>query len=199
MPKRSFEAEEEFEQTVKNATELLIDGFENDKERAKDYERQNADYSGKKKRHTDIGMCISDRHRYIYYVSNYYAGSETDYGIFKKEFTPEKNWFKNQRIIVDLGFTGIDKDYEIKELFIGHKKPRKSKENPNPKLTDLEKQWNKFVSKKRIYVEHAIGGMKIFRILKNKCRLKSKELKNRILGVAAGLWNYKLLFKRSNA
>jgi hypothetical protein len=40
--------------------------------------------------------------------------------------------------------------------------------------------------------------MKIFRILKNKSRLKTKELKNIILGVAAGLWNYKLKFRQAH-
>jgi len=53
------------------------------------------------------------------------------------------------------------------------------------------------VSKERIYVEHAIGRMKKFRILKNKCRLKSSDMKNRIIGICAGLSNYDLSIKHS--
>jgi hypothetical protein len=131
-------------------------------------------------------------------VSNYYPGKNVDYGILKKEFSPEKDWFKTKRILLDLGFVGFEKDYNFMEVFIGHKKPRKSKKNPEPELTEIEKQWNKVVAQKRIFVEHAIGGMKVFRILKNKSRLKTKELKNIILGVAAGLWNYKLKFRQAH-
>lgn len=194
MPERSFEDVESFEKSTKNVEELIFDGFENPKQRKKNYEAQKQDYSGKKKAHTDISLCISDRERYIYYISYYYPGKNVDYSILKKEFPPDKNWFKSKRILVDLGFVGFDKDYTFMELFIGHKKSRKSKNNPNPKLTDLEEQWNKIVARKRIFVEHAIGGMKHLRILRNKSRLKSEDLKNKILGVAAGLWNYKLKF-----
>ncbi|HFC00038.1 MAG TPA: DDE endonuclease, partial [Phaeodactylibacter sp.] len=41
-----------------------------------------------------------------------------------------------------------------------------------PKLTEEQKEWNKKVSRERIFVEHAIGRLKKFRILKNRCRLK---------------------------
>ncbi len=113
-------------------------------------------------------------------------------GIFKEEFPPQYGWFKNMKVLVDLGFTGIGSLYIIKELLIGHKKPKKTDLNPNPELTEEQKEWNRYVSRERVYVEHAIGGMKKFRILKNKCRLKSDELKNKIIGICAGLWNYQL-------
>jgi len=93
---------------------------------------------------------------------------------------------------VDLGFVGIDKLYQIKELIIGEKKPRKSKKNPDPQLSEAQKAKNKSVSKE-LFVEHAIGKMKRYRILKNRCRLKCSKIKNRVIGIAAGLWNYQLL------
>lgn len=202
MPRQSFKDVSDFEDFMKDEEEILIDGFEKPIERSSNYETQKKNFSGKKHTHTDIALLISNKQRYIYYVSNLYEGSAVDYGIMKKEFSPEKKWFRNKKVVVDLGFIGIDKDYKIKELMIGNKKPRKSNNNPNPKLTKKEKEClprnlggNKIVSKNRIYVEHAIGGMKIFRMLKNKCRLKLKELKNRIVRVAAGLWNYKLKFR----
>jgi hypothetical protein len=140
MPAREFKTVEDFEKATENIEELIIDGFENPKERASNYQTQKEDYSGKKKAHTDISLCMSDRNRHIYYVSNYYPGKNVDYGILKKEFPPEK-------------------DYNFMEVFIGHKKPRKSKKNPEPELTEIEKQWNKVVAQKRIFVEHAIGGI----------------------------------------
>ncbi len=137
-------------------------------------------------------MVLSDRSTWIHYVSRLYDGSNVDFAVLKKEFPPEKKWFSKYKVIVDLGFIGIAKEFEIKKLIIGTKKPRKSKNNPNPELTDEQKEWNKEVGRQRIHVEHAIGRMKIFRILKNKCRMKSNDMKNRILGVCAGLWNYKI-------
>lgn len=193
MPKRLFENAEEFEEVMGEEDEVIVDGFENRIERPKGYENQKDMYSGKKSCHTDIAMIISNKARWIFYVSEYYIGSMNDLGVFVCEFEPGKGWFKKFRMLVDLGFVGLGNYYEIKELLIGHKRKRKSKENPKPKLTAEQNEWNKFISQNRIYVEHAIGGMKRYRILVERCRMKCYILKNKILGVCAGLWNYKLL------
>jgi len=141
---------------------------------------------------------LTNKNRWIYYVSDLYIGKEHDYSIFKAEFKPDLGWFEDFKVLVDLGFIGIDKDYKVKELWIGFKKPYKTKNNPDPKLTKEQKDWNKQVSKERIYVEHAIGGMKRFRMLVNRARGNCNELKNEIVGLCAGLWNYKLLLKVNN-
>ncbi|MFK7907870.1 MAG: transposase family protein [Chitinophagales bacterium] len=192
MPKRSFESVEEFEAHLTGAAEIIFDGTENAKERPKGYEKQKDSYSGKKGTHTDIALLLSDKNTKIYYVSKLYPGRNVDLGLLKKEFPPEKGWFKKMKLLVDLGFIGIDKLYDIKELIIGKKKPRKSKKSPKPELTAIQKEKNKAVSRERIFVEHAIGKTKKFRILKNRCRIKCENLKNRILGICAGLWNYHL-------
>lgn len=140
-------------------------------------------------------MVLSDKDTWIYYVSKLYPGSNVDFSVLKKEFPPGMGWFKKVRLLVDLGFIGIGKLYEIKELIIGEKKPRKSKKNPHTQLSPEQKARNKEVSRERIFVEHAIGRMKKYRILKNRCRLKSIELKNRIIGICAGLSNYQLMLK----
>lgn len=194
MPKRSFESVEEFESYVSDAEELIFDGTENLTQRPKDNEAQKNTFSGKKSTHTDISLVLSDKRTKIYYVSRLYAGCNVDMGILKIEFPPGQGWFKKFKVLVDLGFIGIDKLYKIKELIIGEKKQRKSKKNPNPQLTEEQKQLNKAVSRERIFVEHAIGKMKKYRILKNRCRIKCIELKNRIIGICAGLWNYHLEF-----
>jgi len=177
---------------------VIFDGTENPIERPQDIERQKDAYSGKKKAHTDMAMLMSNKERYIYYISELYLGKENDMGVFKTEFEPGQGWFKNLRVIFDLGFTGVAKHYEFEDLVIGHKRPRKSEKNPKPELSKEQKEENKSVSRERIYVEHAIGGMKRYRILVNKARTKSYELKNEILGNCAALWNYKLQFKNSS-
>lgn len=74
--------------------------------------------------------------------------------MFREEFPPEQNWFQDFRIRVDLGFLGIEKDYECKELLIPNKKPKKQE------LTSEQKEENKVLAGKRIVVEHAIAGLK---------------------------------------
>jgi len=193
MPKRTFESVEEFEQHFADADEVLVDGTENMCFRPKCNENQRVKYSGKKGTHTDIALLFSDRRRFIYYLSRLHEGSKVDFGLLKEEFPPEKDWFRNQKVVIDLGFVGIEKEYRMKQVMIGTKRPRKSKANPAPKLTKEQQEWNSTVSRERIYVEHAIGGMKRYRILKNRCRIKCQTLKNEIIGICAGLWNYHLM------
>ena len=193
MPKRTFESVEEFEEHFADADEVLIDGTENLCFRPKGNENQRVKYSGKKGTHTDIALVLSDKRRFIYYLSRLYEGSNVDFGLLKEEFPPEKDWFRNQKVVIDLGFVGIEKEYRIKQVLIGFKRLRKSKANPTPRLTKEQQEWNSTVSRERIYVEHAIGGMKRYRILKNRCRIKCQTLKNEIIGICAGLWNYQLI------
>lgn len=192
MPKREFESVEEFESCVGQASELIFDGTENLTFRPQGFDNQKEKYSGKKHTHTDIAMVLSDKKTKIYYVSKLYDGKNVDMGILKKEFPPRMGWFKKFKVLFDLGFIGVDKLYVFKELIIGEKKPRKSKKNPAPELTEEQKEKNRKISRERIFVEHAIGRMKKFHILKNRCRIKCRILKNRIIGICAALWNYQL-------
>ncbi len=108
--------------------------------------------------------------------------------MFREEFPPEQNWFENFRVRVDLGFLGIDKEYKCKELLIPNKKPKKQE------LTAEQKEENKLLASKRIVVEHALAGLKRYRILSDRLRMHDLELYNVILGVCAGLWNFHLSY-----
>ena len=103
-----------------------------------------------------------------------------------EEFPPEQDWFKNHRVRVDLGFIGIEKNYVCKELLVPNKKKKKQE------LNIVQKVENKLLARERICVEHAIGGMKRYRILSDRLRVHDVSLYNVILGVAAGLWNFYL-------
>lgn len=131
-------------------------------------------------------MVLSNAQRLILYLSLCWVGKTHDYGMFKAEFPPEKNWFEKHRVRVDLGFLGLEKDYSCKELFIPHKKKKKQE------LSAEQKEENKSFAKERIAVEHAIGGMKRYRILSERLRVHDVELHDVILGVCAGLWNFYL-------
>ena len=194
MPVREFDSPERFDEVFADEDELLIDGTEQPIQRAKDDARQREAYSGKKKRHTDVNLVISTPDRYLRYVSYSYVGKENDMGVLLSEFDVRHDWFAGHTGVVDLGFTGLGNHYEFAELVIGKKRPYKKKGQPRRELSEADKSLNRAVSKRRIYVEHAIGGMKRYRYMLNKCRTRLYSLKNKLVGICAGLWNYHLTY-----
>jgi hypothetical protein len=132
---------------------------------------------------------ISNKKRKILYVSNTYEGAAHDYGILQIEFPSHLKWFNNFTVVLDLGFQGFLDLYPCKKLIIPVKKKRKAK-GVKHELTQPEIQHNKEVSKERIFVEHSIGGMKRYRILEHRNRLKKQGILNQVIGVCAALWNY---------
>jgi len=117
-------------------------------------------------------------------------GAVHDYKLLQVEFPPSMPWFKELSIWVDLGYIGFVKDYECEKLKIPFKKPYRTKNNKDPKLTPEQKTHNKFVSKTRVLVENAIAGIKRYNILVQKFRNKSDLLRDKAIFLAAGLWNF---------
>lgn len=137
---------------------------------------------------------IAEPNRRILYVSPPYCGSNHDYKMLKSEFDPSKgDWFGNKKIWIDLGYLGFEKEYGAQQVHIPHKRPRrKNKTDPKVEFTQGQKKHNKEVSKKRIFVEHSIGGMKRYRFLSDRLRCRNADFYAIILGVCAGLWNFQL-------
>jgi DDE superfamily endonuclease len=129
-------------------------------------------------------MCTPTKR--ILYLSECWVGKTQDYGMFQREFPPGQPWFTKLRVRLDLGFVGFDKDYKCKELLIPHKKPKQQE------LTPEQKAENKVLAGERIVVEHSIAGLKRYRILSDRLRLHDIDLYNQVLGICAGLWNFKL-------
>lgn len=137
-----------------------------------------------KKSHTIKNLVISNGSTRILYVSGCWVGKEHDFTILKEEFPVGKEWFSKFEVLIDLGFIGFDKNYESNKLRIPDKKPR------GKELTENQKKENKNISSKRVKVEHAIGGMKRFRILSDRLRMKDFYLYDDVVEICAGLWNY---------
>ena len=105
------------------------------------------------------------------------------------------DWFSSTEASTDLGYQGIKKDYLSPEnIHLPHKQPRKSKKNPDPQLTRKQKQENRRLGRVRVLVEHAIGGMKVFRVLTIRLRNHLKHLADDFIFAIAGLWNFKHSF-----
>ena len=92
-----------------------------------------------------------------------------------------------------MGYLGIEQHYKIKHCAIPHKKTRTSKNNPVPTLTKSQKKENQSMSKKRIIVEHVIGGMKRYRCLVDRFRNRRIGIEQIVIVLAAGLWNFNVL------
>ncbi len=193
-PLRKFKSVEDFKTYMEQYEKILIDATTRKIQRPQDKEKQKEYYDGKHKEHTVKNTIISTIDKFILFLGQTVPGRIHDYILLNKEFDKTENWFELLVVLIDLGYLGFAKDYKCKDLQIPHKKPKKSKKNPNPKLTEEQKEENKKISKIRVAVENAIGGFKRYRILVDTFRAKSEELLDSAIFIAAGLWNYKLKY-----
>jgi hypothetical protein len=132
--------------------------------------------------------------KFIVFLGRTLSGHNHDYSMLKQEFPPALDWFTDLHVHVDLGYLGIRSDYGGDQLDIPTKKPRKSQKNPNPQLSDEQKATNTALSRIRIFIEHAIGGMKRYNILVHAFRNRKENFEDDVIGVCAGLWNLVLSY-----
>ena len=135
---------------------------------------------------------MSTLNKFIVFLGRTFSGHNHDYTMLKEELPPEMDWFTAIEVWLDLGYQGIQTDYEGERIEIPFKKPRKSKNNPDPQLTDEQKATNKALSQIRIFVENAIGGIKRYNILVHRFRNLTDNFEDHVIGVCAGLWNFAL-------
>jgi hypothetical protein len=87
------------------------------------------------------------------------SGHHHDSLMLQPEWPPELAWFADINGRVALGYLGIKADDRGEQIDIPTRKPRKSQKHPNPQLSDEHKAANTALSRMRIFIEHAIGGM----------------------------------------
>lgn len=117
------------------------------------------------------------------YLSKAYNGTTHDKKLADDEalIFPEKCTLK---LYQDTGYQGYNPDNVT--VIQPMKKP-KGKE-----LNDLQKLENKAISSKRVIIEHAIGGVKILRIVKDEIRIYKEETRNIIMQIACAIHNLKI-------
>ena len=120
----------------------------------------------------------------VIYLSPTYAGSIHDKGVCNQEKLTFK---KTVQVFVDLGFIGLASG--AAKIIIPHKKKK------NQNLTNEQEQYNKWVSKIRVRIEHTIASIKIFRKVKEKFRGRLFGREDIVMLVACGLHNLKLKIK----
>jgi hypothetical protein len=161
---------------------FIIDATERPISRPRDNERQRKVYSGKKKRHTLKNTVItsaSDKRVII-------LGATRDGSIHDKRLADEDRveFPQNSTLLGDSGYQGYSPDNA--NVLLPIKKPRKRE------LTDQEKAYNRNLSSIRVGVEHAIGGVKSYRIAHDVYRNRKVGYEDRSMLVCCGLYNYRL-------
>ncbi|MCT4640586.1 MAG: transposase [Bacteroidales bacterium] len=163
--------------------DLLVDVTEREVPRQTDHESQKEEYSGKKKRHSIKNLAITNTNGFVNFISDYYLGTTHDKSIWDDLILK----FKNCSLYADLGFKGIE-DSNL-TIIMPHKKQRKSS------LTEKQKSENKEISSKRITIEHTFGKMKIFKMIRNKIRLKRYDIRDTVFRISAAIHNLRIISK----
>jgi hypothetical protein len=117
----------------------------------------------------------------ILYLSETYAGSVHDKAICDQEMT---QWPTCLKLHQDTGFQGHQPPGV--QIIQPKKKPRGNELSAN------ETQDNKEKSRFRVVVEHAIGRVKICRIVKDRIRCWKSNIQDRMMEICCGLHNFRL-------
>ena len=108
------------------------------------------------------------------------TGKEHDFQLFKRS---QLKPLKQIEILADKGYQGIKKIHASSYTPI-----KKKKKQP---LASMEKEYNRELAKQRIYIEHVIRCLKIFRILAQPYRNRRRRFGLRF-NLIAGLYNFGL-------
>jgi hypothetical protein len=160
---------------------LLHDATERDIPRPQDNQSQQDHYSGKKKKHTVKNAVVTTMLCLILFVSPTLAGRTPDKHIADHYYSIPQGCTLWQ----DSGYQGyLPQGVSIRQP---KKKPR------TRELTKEQKELNRYISSFRVRVEHAIGSVKRYRIVKDECRLRKNHFVDKVFLSCAALHNFRIL------
>ncbi|MEL0588555.1 MAG: transposase family protein [Planktothrix rubescens PR222] len=149
--------------------ELVVDSYEQPRERPTDNKEQKKYYSGKKKTHTFKNQVIvMPNGKEIVDVAVGYTGATSDLKLWRERSEELGN---NQKYRGDKAYVGET------AINTPHKKPR------NQEISLEHREENRLKAKQRIVVEHLIRLIKIYRVASERFRLKRQNYEAVILTV----------------
>lgn len=157
---------------------LYLDATERCVPRSVDSERQRHEYSGKKGCHTNKNLLLTSERGRVLYLSATVEGSRHDKALADEA---QLAFEQGQGLLLDLGFQAYSAPGAQPCLPV--KKP------PKGELSELDKMYNRLLASLRVTVEHVIGSVKRIRIVKDKIRLHSDQVRDRVMLIACGLHN----------
>jgi len=184
LPERKLRRLEAFVEAFPGVERVMIDGTERPIQRPQDPEQQTLNYSGKKRRHTRKHLAAVDPRKRVLGLSKAREGKLHD-----KKFHDEEDMAGSIPdeipIEVDLGFLGVDKQYD--NIHIPHKKPK------GGELTEAQKADNRRLSQSRVVCENAFAGIKRYGAVSAVYRNHIEDFDDHLMLTAAGLWNFYLM------
>jgi DDE superfamily endonuclease len=160
------------------------DGTERPIQRPTDPEEQQEYYSGKKKCHTLKNLVVINETCHICFLSHTYEGKASDKSLAELAgYTLPPGSCLYQ----DKGFQGF--------VLPGITIVQPKKKPPGGELTPPEQATNRRIASIRIRIEHAIGGVKRYRIVKDKIRLLKDGIRDTIMETCCGLHNFRLQYR----
>jgi hypothetical protein len=184
LPERKLESIEQFLQRYPEVKEVMIDGTERPIARPQDQERQKEHDSGKKRRHTRKHLAAVDEDKRVLVLTQAREGKVHDKRLLNEEELVQ-GIPDEIPIAVDLGFLGLQKEYD--NIEIPHKKPR------GGNLSEEQKQENHEQSSRRVRGENAFAGVKRYRLVSDIYRNRVTDFDDRSMLTATGLWNFYLM------
>lgn len=171
------ESDYEIVKEILTEYDLIVDSYEQARERPGDNKEQKQYYSGKSCKHTFKSQIIilPDASDIVDVIAGE-PGPKSDITLFRENrdiFDPQQK-FKG-----DLGYQG-------EELIATPIKTPK-----NGQLTRDQKKENQEFSAKRIFVEHRIRSVKIFRVVQERFRLNPQKY-NRVILTICGLVRFRI-------
>ena len=167
-------------------TVLLHDGTEREIPRPADDDMQKEYYSGKKKKHTVKNAVVIAACCLVLYVSATFYGRVHDKRIADEAYAIPEGF----TLVQDTGYQGYAP--QGVKIIQPKKKPK------GKSLTEEEKAENRDISSFRVRVEHAIGSVKRYRIVKDECRLRKNNFVDHIFLYCAALHNFRIKYRPFN-
>ena len=156
--------------------------------------RSNVNMTAEKKQPTLKNTVMALPDQFILFLGRTFSGHNHDSLMLQHAVPPELDGFADMHGRVDLGSLGMPSAYRGEQMAIPTRKPRKSRKNPPPQLREEHKATNTAWSRVRIFIEHAIGGMKRSNILVHTFRNRIEHFEDDVIGICAGLWNLVLSY-----
>ena len=170
---------DELDAMLQNFTELnlLVDSFEQPCQRPQDKVKQKSYYSGKKKQHTFKNQVLSlPMGNDILDLIIGASGPTADQELLRQQ---QQHFKPQQQFRGDKGYQGVER------TLTPIKKPRKKD------FSDEQLSANRTFAQERIYIEHLIRIIKIWRVAKEQFRLRGHHYAN-TLCVVCGLVRLRL-------
>ena len=173
-----------------SAESLHLDARERMIQRNVDSKAQKQDYSGKKGTHTVKNSVINDEYQFIHFVGLTFPGPTSDKVMADLElsdFSMLQKW--KLWLTKDKGYQGYQpQGVHLLEPF---------KAARNKPLTDLQKEYNSWLSSIRIVGEHVMSGIKRCRIVKDELRYFSATFRDKLFLIACGLHNFRVTRRKN--